>query len=744
MSSFDALLRDAESLSHGNVPAAVGPVNATHLTCFFSHVVPHEVSSLKGQLVLAQHGVDARRADFLIKQLKDLTIDDTVTDGTGSDVRWVQYRPLTAIEQLERQKQSEIDSEWRETVRNTIEILGNKAISGTPPGQGDSLFTRDVERDGEVTWRAQTFAKFMVSGDEVAFSSPMIMIDRCIQALEADGGDGDRTFEMRLDFFRCLKHMIGRVLERRGEIVAGAPELIPEMIGGALEYLQEQFRRVHFPAGMDTTMEELSEFVAKHFPLCQPPWPHLWFAMRAGLYDVARMVFKEYGVPRNFQQLFEAFVVGDEMPNQELRNSVMIDTEPHTDVERFKMEAYVFAVGYEMEDWKHSGCCVKTLEDFLFCAFAPWRFETSFIGAGDGETLLKDIHGYVLRGGSAFNTGDIQFIEPMMCALCLRFEECVKSLLRIKMFPVESLHVIMVLKAAGLWDGPALPLLLRDFARILPRTMLSAAVDYLAFAGDRRVLIDFLLLQDVVRTSVNLDMSGKERAIELLRDETDEKPFTITTLQLLILCKDYDNATRLFRDIADSPTSFSAFDLVKAVQLCSVLLSRMSASAVPADIVAVRNAGMRIALLVLSCADELPQSQRGMLVEACRIMLLTAEDGELANDVNRQAVHTMMRVCRILILFDSGMTDQAMDLVSSRPHIIPLTEDDFDCSVEWMNSGVLPSTKSIAAVMLRILSLLSLNQKENAQRIEVIARFAMRIPLPDEATARITEFVRKE
>lgn len=739
MSSFDTLLRDAEALSHGHVRVAVSRVNVNHLTRFFTCVASGEVSSIKGKILLAQHEVDDGRAEMLIKEIQDLSVDEVAGKGAGPEVRWRKYRPLTAMEQLERARQEDVAFEWRETVRRTIESLGKKGLARSPVSAGDRLFSHDNSEADDVSSKAQVFAKQMLTGSEVNLSSPLLMIDRCMEALEIEHEPGDRTFSMRMDFFRSLKHIIGRreaLVEKLGaDGVVGSVELIPQMVQGTLEYLQEQFRRVHFPDGILTTMDQVDAFVVKRFPQCQPPWPHIWFALRAGLYDVVREVCGEYRVTKQFQQAFDAFVIGDEIPAQEQRSIAMMDTAPRNDNERFRLEAYVFVTGFEVEATKHYSCCVNTIEDFLFCACACLRFDNTLLGFGDERSVLNSIDDSALSS-DAFKNGDIRFVEPMIHALCLRFDECVKSLLSIKLFPVESLHVMMILKAANLWDGPVLAVNLSDFTQILPKPMLTAAVDYLAFSENRKVLVDFLLHQDVVRTTINLDAKGKEMAIELLREETTEKPFAITTLQLLILCKDYENAVRLFRNIADSPSSFSDFDFVKAVELCSVLVSKMRATETEADVAAVRQAGMRISLFILSCADKLPQSQRNMLVEACRILLLTSDENELADNVHRQAVNTMIRVCRILILFDSGMTDQAMELVSSRPHIIPLSEDDFAYSVDWMNSGILPSMRTVAAVTLRIASFLGLKPKENAHRLEIIAQFAQRIPLTDEDSQR--------
>ena len=115
-----------------------------------------------------------------------------------------------------------------------------------------------------------------------------------------------------------------------------------------------------------------------------------------------------------------------------------------------------------------------------------------------------------------------------------------------KLFPVETVHVCMALASCGITTSPYLSMIISEFVKLLPKDEISLAIVYLAFTGDRRILVDFLLSQDICRKTVNLSVPGKEGAEDLIREECDENRLSISTLQVLLVCGYYENAVSVF------------------------------------------------------------------------------------------------------------------------------------------------------------------------------------------------------
>ena len=99
----------------------------------------------------------------------------------------------------------------------------------------------------------------------------------------------------------------------------------------------------------------------------------------------------------------------------------------------------------------------------------------------------------------------------------------------------------MALASCGITTSPYLSMIINEFVKLLPKDEISLAIDYLAFTGDRRILVDFLFSQDIRRTTVNLSVPGKEGAEDLIREECDENRLSIITLQVLLVCGYYDS-----------------------------------------------------------------------------------------------------------------------------------------------------------------------------------------------------------
>jgi hypothetical protein len=315
------------------------------------------------------------------------------------------------------------------------------------------------------------------------------------------------------------------------------------------------------------------------------------------------------------------------------------------------------------------------------------------------------------------------------------FVTAVEFLLKMKLFPVETVHVCMALASCGITTSPYLSMIISEFVKLLPKDEISLAIDYLAFTGDRRILVDFLLSQDIRRTTVNLSVPGKEGAEDLIREECDENRLSINTLQVLLVCGYYENAVSVFFDISENVSSLSPSASVSGVRLCSVLLTKASID----DRAGVQNAGLWISLYALSLACELPQSERAELIESTEELIMSIEDPGLVNESWYETTKAMIQVCQILVFLDSCMFEDAMRVSKHEPHLIPVHDDQIENSVDIMNAKILPSTKCVETTIIKMLAFLQRDYARYERQISSIIEFTRYVEWTEEGTGQFAE-----
>jgi hypothetical protein len=337
-----------------------------------------------------------------------------------------------------------------------------------------------------------------------------------------------------------------------------------------------------------------------------------------------------------------------------------------------------------------------TAEDFLFCSLSPLRTSHPL-----SSLTLTDVQNIVSAEVSRqFPTPHLQFIAPLLHALCLDFASCASSLLSLKLFPVESLHLLMALHSAGHFRSPALSRMTAEFIALLPRHLADAAAAYAAFPQDNQLFFNYLLSLDFVRQSVRL----RGNAVGLLRGSVGEN---IDTLQALTVCGDFDSAGALFAALSES--ALGVREAARAVEIAGALCAR---GARPIGIEAV-------ALSALSEADQLSQSDRLLLVEAVhQIEGLGATVGALG------------QLLRVLILFDEGRGEEAVALAEKGPRIVPIDGEDVEAACRWVNESGIPAPGLLGAVALR-LAVRFAESGGGRGRLEAIREFAERVRLPD-------------
>ena len=311
----------------------------------------------------------------------------------------------------------------------------------------------------------------------------------------------------------------------------------------------------------------------------------------------------------------------------------------------------------------------------------------------------------------------------------------VEFLLKMKLFPVETVHVCMALASCGITTSPYLSMIISEFVKLLPKDEISLAIDYLAFTCDRRILVDFLLSQDIRRTTVNLSVplelpGRKEGTEDLIREKCDENRLSIITLQVLLVCGYYENA------VSENVSSLSPSASVSAVRLCSVLvLTKASID----DRAGVQNAGLWISLYALSLACELPQSERAELIESTEELIMSIEDPGLVNESWYETTKAMIQVCQILVFLDSCMFEDAMRVSKHEPHLIPVHDDQIENSVDIMNAKILPSTKCVETTIIKMLAFLQRDYARYERQISSIIEFTRYVEWTEEGTGQFAE-----
>jgi hypothetical protein len=162
-------------------------------------------------------------------------------------------------------------------------------------------------------------------------------------------------------------------------------------------------------------------------------------------------------------------------------------------------------------------------------------------------------------------------------------------------------------------------------------------------------------------------------------------------------------------------------------------------------IVALQNSGCRLALWSMSRGDELTQSERERLIGTVDEFVNCCEEAEMREPDLLNALMVMMSVCRILVDFDSGMYEKALDVVNERPHIIPVEEDEVQHSVAWIESNVPNGGNVFGAVTMRLLGYLGRDRESgrNLELLRVLCMFGRRIRMSDEMSGVFLEFCNK-
>lgn len=739
MESIDEILLEAENLEHGYGECSSLSIGLTQLSDFFSRVEKQQSNSyLNGQFLLAQQGIDSGRTDHLIKELAATFRREQKPKLMSQTKMTIEeaMRPKMAIELFEKNIQLEVDDSWSNATNELIEFIGDEVVSKKRK-LDNSGFIKN--KGGQMEEEATIYAKNVQGASSLPDATEIL--ERCLNALNEikEKHPMNETIDMKMDYFVALKYILQNALNN--DIQEKDKNVY--MIQGALDFLHTQFLNINFPVKDNTnsslTEIDIDEYVAKEYPNVKPPWPNIWIAIRAGAFNIVKLICNRYPETDEFFKLFSNIVVNGEEPTSTDKNLVSNDTIQETDEEQFKIQCYSFAVGFELQ--QPQNVVLRTAEDYLFCVLSPLRFVNSNDNFGANYGALAEIQNLVKEEASKFfSKGTSQFIYSMILLMSLQFQEAVDVLIKAQIFPIESIHISMIMKDIEFWNGPELPYMIDEFIKLLPTSMYLEAIDYLSFADNEEKLISFLnTLSPKLQQYVDLSVHGKENAVKLIQNSISKNPTSYSTFHVLVVCKDYENAYNFLLNIEDDITIFTLEEAVKSISLCTVLLTQLLNQS---QIQKVQILCTKISILALSRSDSLSQNERATLMENIDDFISVFEDIKENDEyMNNQIsiVEVLSHVCLILNLFDSGKYEIAIQKAKSSPRLFPFNIDDIDVSVDWVLSNTPPSTTLIGTVSSRIILYLSLNSKENKDEIQAMLKFTSRINLGNDTTKNLLE-----
>jgi len=655
MSSLTDLIQQSDCLEKGQKGDISASVGISQISTFFSRIAVGEDLSIDGRFFLAQQGIDCAKIEQLIDSINDESAQIGLSNNEKHKIP-SRNRPLSAIERFQNSRNSIFEEEWRSIADSTL-----SSVSKIEPfNKVDNYQTPFDPNSAEFCFyqkKAYEYAKGMKS-----LSSLQSIIDDSLNVLKKITIPDSPSSKMQIAIFEAFKFIFDqKPFENVGDFehIIHDPHYINIMIRGSIRFLQKQFCLEN--GLIDCSFEKLDQFVQTFYPDIMAPWPHIWIALRAGLYDLISQICQQHQrTTKSFFELFNQYIINDSNePSPELRIRVASETSISSEEDRLRSQSLSFAVAQEFQI--HDSI-VKTAEDYVFCMIYPFRFISEKYGGTSDLGSLYEVQALIREESSRlFANGDMKFLYPLLMVIALDFEHCGDALVQIRAFPTETVHLCLALKAGKLWDSNAFPSLLYDFVKIFPISIASRAIDYLSFIPERSWMIKYLLSLDVESTMINLE--GNNFALSLISEETDNNPFAVSSLYILILCCDYHSSIDILIGMGDEINNYTPSDLQSVSHLSSVLMKRISQEFVqPQRFIRFQHAICMINIAALSYSHLLSQSARKVLLEDSSIVLSIIDNSIPMVSRNIKLFQMLHSLSSVLVNIESGMYHDAISI----------------------------------------------------------------------------------
>jgi hypothetical protein len=705
--TLQELLQEAQSLPQATSRQEIPPIGLRQLGTFYSLLIAgdddgkqehaDDPSRIGGQF-LAKKSIDCAKANRLIK---DLTAKPKAAAAKSVAVH--SRCKLSGFSGHEQRRQNALEDEWASCLKDMISFFAPNAAVIKKRKAINAKRVLFPQGTSDFASLARLFASKWANADG---PKHLALINACCSTVEEQSGRG-----IRLDIFRALLRILDRD-DRRPH----------KMLCGSVEFLSEQFRRRNFPKGDATTLDDINKFVAKKHPTIQKPWAHIWFALRGSFFGLVEPICRAHREQTaTFWTIFERFVLGSEQPSSSDRANFFSDLSGLSDSEAFRPHVFAYVVGYD-DVLQPPAAILATAEDYLFATLAPLRFDGINLGSDSIFGPLNDVQLVVRRDGQRhFSAGSARFVGPLLSLLCLDFEAAASRLLEIGVFPVEAVHVCIILRMFGLWSGTEYPRAVRQFVSLLPPG--DTALRYLATTGDRDCVVKYLLALDIDSVRIDIGLVS-----DLVREEIYRNPLTVSTFKLLLLGNEFDGAQEALMLIADQSNDYSEPELVKLIGLIPTYIARAKSAGKQLEIV--KNLALRLTVATMCRGDQLYQSDRGMLTDAAERLLIVCEEDELLDVELSNVVRHISKLLKILIYINAGMMDKAIETAKA-VFIIPKNSSDVARSVEWLRSNNLPSFGLVGEVAFRLFVLLIEDKSRNERWLDAIDEWITKLPLPE-------------
>lgn len=699
----------------------------------------HLLLEEEGRNLLAEEGIYTKLIDEMLKDMETkLKVDTSSSFTFGKPKQVREFIPNTAIQMLEKIKEHRINDQRKTYLNEMLHLFNDEPKSQKSIDTEYQILPRDQTQLRNLAAYAQRFAEFQTlktkDDDFIPFQNAKTIITKSIEAIEADPIQDPSTYKIRIDFFVALYQILCNKLfnDELPTVGGNSQETTKKMLFGSLAFLNNQFRNLHFPHDRPISIDDVVQFASNHFN-SQDPWAYIWVCIRAGLYLLVPKICDQF--PEKTQK-FSSDYVKIILQNEEPRDKANLVVD---NGEGYKSLCYSFLYGLDIQQPQIDHF---TAEDSVFCFLASLR-NADEVDNCDAASfgVLKELQNLVdAEAKEIFFKHDFQFVYSMLMAVMLKFDSCAESLLESRLFPIETIHILMVLKQTGRWDSPILPHLIYEFVHLLPSSMFPQIVDYLSFANDRKILIDYLISLDLRNQfSFNADERYPQRqnAMTFIMEEVNEDLYSLKSLHLLVLCLQYTSACEIITALSNKLASFSLTEMIEVIFICAIILDKLP----PTDDVAIiglQNSGCRLCIYALSQADELTQSQRTSLLSNVKEFVTQCKMLNTYDDKSIAVITMLSRLLKLVILFDMGMKNIALIKLERKKQIIPHREADLDSSLEWINDhqSDIFSSSLIGAATCRFLAYYLNDEQKNREKIQTLFSFIDKIPILSEETNR--------
>ncbi|EAY22863.1 hypothetical protein TVAG_076100 [Trichomonas vaginalis G3] len=669
--SLEELFRQAECLESGRKSGTLNSIGLNQIGGFFDKVATSDDYSIEGRLFLAQNGVDSARIENIINSIIAEENKSSKENKNGDKTLTYEHihYPRLANQQVEYMRMQKIDNLWHELLDDALEEVTKTRKNRLVVNMSKNYFPSETSTILPNQSRAETYARKISS-----FQDPCQVISDSLDALKEVSVNGEPNAKAQFGFFKAFSYILDKNFFTDPDEIghqATLPDGIRAMVNGSIKFMQEQFLEENLKNAK--TREAIDLYVQDKYPDAMAPWAQIWVALRSGLYDVVSQIVDQYTRNKrksdllDFMEALNTFVINKtELPTPEARLKLLNDVSTGLTDDPFRQQCMVFAVGQEIPT---NSSVALSAEDFIFSLIQPLRFTSPT--SGIDISLLASVQDTIYNEANQVFP-DSGFILPLLLLLSLNFEYCGQELAKCTIYPCEIVHACIALKSAKLWDSPAITNMIGQFVSFLPAIYIGRAVDYLSFAGDHKLLTNYLLTIDP--SIARLSLEGREAARQLIQQDIAESVISVRSLKLTSIIGNFEDGFQIVEGLADDEI-LSKEDIYCAVGLVTDLIEEFHMRGDILKEQRTQRIAFGFAFAALSLSNEIGLSNLEKLIEDCEKLNKTVYDDNLFETNAVNTVRCLCHVAKVYSYLARGDTESAIRMASQPPHVIPMKQE---------------------------------------------------------------------